>query len=114
MRISLKRETPTTIAMIKNTEGQKNTGPLSLWFGLVIIGLRRSLEIAQGDDSHQVFSSIQNRQSADLPLLHQISSFVDVLAFAAANGGKHHHFPNLTGSRVAPLGCRPHGKVSRG
>ena len=105
---------PTAIAVAKNTRRNTAWALLSLRFGLVIIVRRRSLQIAQGDNSHQVLLPIQHGQPVELPLLHQVSGFVDVLAFATANGWKHHYLPHLTGSRVTPFGRRPHGKVSRG
>src|ERR1039457_6580161 len=105
---------PTAIAVAKNTRRNTAWALLSLRFGLVIIVRRRSLQIAQGDNSHQVLLPIQHGQPVELPLLHQVSGFVDVLAFATANGCKHHYLPHLTGSRVTPFGCRAHGEVTRG
>ena len=42
----------------KEYQGPVERGSLALWFGLLIIARRRSLQIAQGDDSHQVFLPI--------------------------------------------------------
>jgi hypothetical protein len=82
--------------------------------GLAAIVLRRSLQVEQGDNSDQVFPPIQHWQSGDLPALHLVSRFVDVLAFATANDWRRHHFPHPAGSRITPLGRRPYGKIPRG
>ena len=79
---------------------------------LLVVGLHG--QVAQGDDPDHAHVPVQDRQPADLLVLHQAGRVGHVLVFKAEVHGRGHGIPDAGGVRVGPGGRGPHGHVAVG
>jgi len=76
-------------------------------------GIRFAAEVAQTDDTAQLFLLVDHRQAADLRFAHPVRSFLDVLVMTGANDVVGHEVANQ-GFRTVALGDAAHGDVAVG